>query len=120
LGYICVTSARADQVIQENLEITQYLTLRQDAFMEGSLYLGKFASTQGAAFKIETTQEVSTVEREEVTPGRMEYQTVYVDDYDWLSRAVSYWVEEYGWMPGSITMTDWGGLLPTSIRRGLL
>jgi hypothetical protein len=99
---------RADQQIADNLELTGVFTLRQDAYLEGGVWLGKLPSSSTPGFKIEVTQESTPTEHEDVIPGHYENQTVLVDDYGWLSQATTTWVEEYGWYNQQIWVEDWG------------
>ena len=102
----------ADQQIAGNLEITQQLTLRQDAFMEGSIHIGRLMSSPEPGFTVDVVQETSTVAVEEVVPGRYENQSVFVDDYGMIPQDREYWVEDYGFVDIISMVPDYGNTYP--------
>ena len=101
-------SAHADQQIADNVEVTGLFTLRQDAFMEGSVSIGKLPSTLSGGVKVEVTQEVISAAHEEVIPGHIENQSNYVDDWGWITQATSYWVDDYGYYDQQVWVDEYG------------
>lgn len=87
LALALITSLQAvpahaqDQQIQGNLEVLGGLSLQADAFMQGTVWLGKLPSTQSPGFKVDVSQATSQVQRQVVIPAHYEDQSVWVDDY---------------------------------------
>ena len=69
------TSASALQTINDSLEVTQQLTIRSAALLEGVTAFGRLPSQATAGFVTDIYQGISTVEREEIIPGHDEFQT---------------------------------------------
>lgn len=95
---------RADQQIQDNLEVTQNLTIRADALLEGAASFGRLASQQTSGFVTDVYQGVSTVEREEIIPDHYESQQVWVDEYGTIDSWI--WADDWGWVWREVWVPD--------------
>lgn len=102
----------ADQQIDGHLEVLNTFTLRQDAFLEGDIWLGRLPSTSTPGIKIEVTQEATPTEQSYLVAQHYENRTVYVDDYGWLSQATQTWVEDYGYYQAQVWVEEWGDTYP--------
>lgn len=113
---------QADQQIVGNLEVTQQFTLRQDAFMEGAVWLGKMPSTLAPGVKMDVFQGQSTIQKLVIIPAHVEAkqqwvteygmvpdgttQPVMVDEYDWVNQPIQ--VPDYDWIETTVWVDDYG------------
>lgn len=91
-------------VINGSLEVSQGLTVRGDALLEGVTSFGKLPSQSTAGYSTDVFQGTSTVEREEVIPDHYEWQTVYMDVYGDVFGST--WVDDWGWVNREVWVPD--------------
>lgn len=109
--------SHAQQLWGDSLEVNGTSTLHQDVTLEGVVSFGKLQTSSSSVlepgFRVKVEQEISTTEHEDITPGHYENQTIFVDDYGWLSQATSRWVEDYGFYTTDVWVDEWGYVYPS-------